>query len=78
MIFKASSNEELESAFIRAKGRDLAIGIYPKRLFDTKSGEENVSLIAKLHDDDLDLVGFIVYGENKKVNKALEGLKFHD
>ncbi|MDQ1857004.1 hypothetical protein [Chryseobacterium sp. WLY505] len=28
--------------------------------------------------DLLDLVGIIVYGENKKVGKALDGLKFHD
>ena len=33
--------------------------------------------IDKLTDANQALVGIIIYGENKKVNKALNGLKFH-
>ena len=78
LIYKAETKEKLQRAFVRAKDRELAIGIYTSALFETRSGEENVIEIAKNTAVDLDLVGIIVYGENKKVDKALEGLKFHD
>jgi len=78
LIYKADSTEKIQRAFQRARDRELAIGIYTKPLFDTRSGEENVAEIAKHTVDDLDLVGIIIYGENKKVDKALDGLKFHE
>ncbi|CAN5426501.1 DUF2000 domain-containing protein [soil metagenome] len=78
LIYKADTSEKLQRAFQRARDRDLAIGIYTNPLFATKSGEENVQEIARHTVNDLDLVGIIVYGENKKVDKALDGLKFHD
>lgn len=78
LIYKADSIEKLRRAFLRSKDRELAIGIYTKPLFDTRSGEENVIEISKHTIDDLDLAGIIVYGENKKVDKALDGLKFHE
>jgi len=78
LVYKADTKEKLQRAFLRSKDRELAIGIYTKPLFDTRSGEENILEIAKHTTDDLDLVGIIVYGENKKVDKALDGLKFHE
>jgi len=78
LIYKADNAEKLQRAFRRAKDRELAIGIYTQQLFDTRSGEENVLEIAKHTADNLDLVGMIVYGENKKVDKALDGLKYHE
>lgn len=78
LIYKADNAEKLQRAFHRAKDRELAIGIYTQQLFATRSGEENVLEIAKHTADNLDLVGMIVYGENKKVDKALDGLKFHE
>lgn len=78
LIYKADSKEKLMRAFLRSKDRELAIGIYTKPLFDTRSGEENVIEISKHTSDDLALVGIIVYGENRKVDKALDGLKFHE
>ncbi|MGH1516470.1 DUF2000 family protein [Chryseobacterium sp. JK1] len=78
LVYKAESSEKLQRAFQRAKDRELAIGIYTQQLFDTRSGEENVLEIAKHTADQLDLVGIIVYGENKKVDKALDGLKYHE
>ena len=77
LVYKAETKEKLQRAFLRSRDRELAIGIYTNPLFETRSGDENVSEIAKNTVDDLDLVGIIVYGENKKVDKALEGLKFH-
>lgn len=78
LVYKAETQEKLHRAYLRSKDRELAIGIYTKPLFDTRSGEENILEIAKHTTEDLDLVGIIVYGENKKVDKALDGLKFHD
>ncbi|WP_298739882.1 DUF2000 domain-containing protein [uncultured Chitinophaga sp.] len=77
LIYKAEGPEKIKRAFLRARDRELAIGIYTRPLFDTRSGEENVEEIASKSVEDLDLVGIIVYGENKKVDKALDGLKFH-
>jgi len=78
LVYKAETAEKLQRAFQRSKDRELAIGIYTKSLFDTKSGEENVLEIAKYRADDLNLIGIIIYGDNKKVDKALDGLKFHE
>jgi hypothetical protein len=78
LVYKAETKEKIQRAFERARDRELAVGIYTDPLFATKSGEENVAEIAKRSVSDLDLVGIIIYGENKKVDKALDGLKFHD
>jgi len=78
LIYKAETKEKLNRAFVRSRDRELAIGIYTKTLFDTRSGEENIREIASINVGNLDLVGIIVYGVNKKVDKALDGLKFHE
>jgi hypothetical protein len=77
LVYKADTDEQLQRAFIRAKERELNIGIYSGAQFATKNEEQNLEVIGSRADDELDLVGVIVYGPNKKVNKALDGLKFH-
>jgi len=77
LIFKAESNAEIIRAFNRAKERQLHIGIYTEPLFATKNEEENRIEIAKCTDENQILVGIVIYGEVKKVNKAIDGLKFH-
>jgi len=77
LVYAAESDEQLKRAFSRASERALHIGIYTKELFATKNEEGNVSEIAKHADDDLNLAGIIIYGENKKVDKAVDKLKFH-
>jgi hypothetical protein len=77
LIYKAESEAEIKRAFNRAKERELYIGIYTEPLFTTKNEEENHIEIAKCTDENQVLVGIATYGENKKVNKALDGLKFH-
>ncbi|WCT11975.1 DUF2000 domain-containing protein [Mucilaginibacter jinjuensis] len=78
LIYKAVDGEQIKRAFNRAKERELQIGIYSEPLFSTMTEEDNLKETANHTDDEQDLVGIIVYGENKKVNKALDGLKFHD
>jgi len=77
MIYAADTDHEINRAFNRAKDRDLSIGIYTEQLFSTKSEEENHIEISKCSDDDQILAGIVIYGENRKVSKALDGLKFH-
>lgn len=78
MIYKANSQKELNRCFERAKSRELQIGIYTEPLFATKNEKENHIQIGKYSDEDQTLVGIIIYGDNRKVNKALDGLKFHE
>lgn len=77
LIYTANSDDEIKRAFKRAKERGLSIGIYTYPLFSTKCEEENHIEISKCDDDNQALVGIVIYGENKKVSKALNGLKFH-
>ncbi len=77
LIFKAENEIEIKRAFNRAKERGLYIGIYTEPLFATKNEEENHIEIAKYTDENQVLIGLAIYGENKKVDKALHGLKFH-
>lgn len=77
MIYKSDNDVQLKRVFLRAKDRNLHIGIYTRELFATKNEEENLIAIAKHTDEEMDLVGIIIYGENKKVDKAFDGLKLH-
>lgn len=77
VVLGAESKDQLQRALKRARDRGLAIGIYTGALFHTRSEEGNLEEIRQSDDESLDLVGLIVYGENKKVDKAMEGLKFH-
>jgi hypothetical protein len=77
LIYKAETDDQLKRVFTRAKERGLNIGIYTRPLFNTKDEEGNHIEIRKCTDEEQDLVGIVLYGENKKVDKALDGLKFH-
>lgn len=77
LVYAAESDEQLIRAFNRASERSLHIGIYPKELFATKNEDGNINEIAKHSDEELNLAGIIIYGENKKVDKAIDKLKFH-
>jgi hypothetical protein len=77
LIYNAEDSQKIRRAFQRAKERDLKIGIYTQALFSTKNEEGNLIEIAKHTDEEQGLVGIILYGENKKVDKAVKDLKFH-
>jgi hypothetical protein len=77
LVYKADTDEQLKRAFDRAKEREINMGIYTKPLFNTKNEEGNHIEIGKTTDAELDLAGIVLYGENKKVDKALDGLRFH-
>lgn len=77
IIYQADDQAQMDRAFSRAKQRELHIGIYTDSLFSTKNEDENHIEIGKLTDENQILRGIIIYGDNRKVNKALNGLKFH-
>lgn len=78
LIYKADTPAQLNRALSRAKERELQIAIYTQELFATKGEEENLAEISRFSDEDQHLVGIAIYGENKKVDKAIDGLKFHE
>lgn len=77
LIYGADESTQLERAFSRAKQRELHIGIYTKPLFATKNETDNHNEMKKCTDENHELVGIVVYGDKRKVSKALDGLKFH-
>src|SRR5207344_508655 len=62
LIYKADDSAQIKKAFARAKERELHTGIYTQQLFATKNEEENLKEIAAGRDEDLELVGIIIYG----------------
>ena len=78
VIYRANDIGQMQRVFKRAKERELNIGIYPAQLFNTMNEQNNLDETARHTDDDQDLVGLAIYGDSKKVNKAIDGLKFHD
>jgi len=78
LVYKADDINQMQRVFKRAKERELHIGIYSSQLFETMTEQDNLDETARYTDDEQDLVGLVIYGENKKVNKAIDGLKFHD
>ena len=77
LIYKAADEQQVKRAFFRAKERELNIGIYTNPLFATRNEEGNLIEIAKETDETQELAGIVIYGENKKVDKAIKDLKFH-
>ena len=77
LIYQADGIEQMRRTLARGKDRNLAIGIYTRPLFATKGEDGNLAAISQLADSEQDLVGLVLSGENNKVDKALQGLKFH-
>ena len=77
LVYRADGPDEVRKAFERARDRGVHLGIYPRPLFATKNEEGNLAELARLADHEHELVGIVLYGENKLVDKVLKGLKFH-
>ena len=78
LVYKADDINQMQRIFKRAKERQLKIGIYGSQLFNTMNEQDNLDETARHTDDEQDLVGLAIYGDSKKVSKAIDGLKFHD
>lgn len=78
LVYKAETQDQIKRAFNRARDRQLHVGIYVRELFATKNEAENLEVISRYPTEELSLVGIIVFGESKKVDKALDGLRLHE
>jgi len=78
LIYKSDNDNEMKRAFNRAKERGLYIGVYPQSFFATKSAEENHLVMESFNNEEQLLAGIVVYGETKKVYKALDKLHLMD
>lgn len=77
LVYRAETGADLQRAFQRGKDRHLSVGVYTEPLFATKCEAENLVAMSSVNDDEMNLVGVVLYGEAKAVGKALDGLKFH-
>ena len=77
LVDRADGPPEVRKAFERALERGVHVGIYTRALFATKNEGENLVEIARHPDRELDLVGIVLYGQNKLVDKALKGIRLH-
>jgi hypothetical protein len=57
MAIVGELSREMKRAFSRARESQRYIGIYTKPLFATRNEEQNITEIARLQDDEQDLVG---------------------
>jgi hypothetical protein len=78
LIYKAESKAQIKRAFDRARDRELKLGIYVEELFATKNEEQNHAVIGQQQTNDLNMLGIIVFGDGKKVDKTFDGLKLHE
>lgn len=77
LVYRAEGPAQVRTAFERARERGVHLGIYTRALFATRNEEENIAELRRLPNEEHELVGIVLYGENKQVDKALKGLKFH-
>ncbi len=75
MIFQAPK-EELKNIYKKAREKELKIGIYIKKIFETQ-GEQNIQAVAMFKEEEQDLVGLVIYGKKNHVDKAVKGQKLH-
>ncbi len=77
LVYSAAGSEVLQKVYGKARARSLGVGIYTAPLFATKGEAQNHAEIRRVPEHEQDYVGLVLYGENKLVDKAVKGLKFH-
>jgi hypothetical protein len=67
----------VRAAHRRAVERGLTVPVFTADLFATGGDEENRAAVAKVHRDDLDLVGFAVHAPRNAADKITKGARMH-
>jgi hypothetical protein len=67
----------LRRAFDRAQSRGLRVAVYTDELFKTGNDIDNRAAVAAVPTDALQIAGFAVAGERRRVDKALDKLRLH-
>lgn len=75
MVFEATT-EEIKNIYKKSRERELHIGIYPRKIFETQ-GDQNLEAVAVVKEEDHDIVGLVIFGSKNKVDKTLDGLELH-
>lgn len=68
--------EELKNLYRKAREKELNIGIYTKKIFETQ-GDQNIEAVAMFKEEEQDLVGLVFYGKKNHVDKVMNGQKLH-
>lgn len=76
MVFEGSK-EFMTVAHQRALGRGIEHSIFTQDLFATGNDHDNRAAVKAVATDELDLVGFAVYGPKNAVDKTLKGATKH-
>lgn len=76
LVFAASA-ADLARVLRRAREAGLTPSLYTRELFATGHDEANRAAVANVPTEALDLVGLVLHGERKAVDKAIKGLKLH-
>jgi hypothetical protein len=76
LVYEADA-AQLRRAYDRAMDRGVKPAIYTTDLFATGHDEANRAAVARVHAEDLDLVGIAFRADRKAVDKVVDRLRFH-
>ncbi|WP_394816847.1 DUF2000 family protein [Streptomyces lonegramiae] len=76
LVFEGTK-ETLTAAHTRALARALPRAVFTSDLFATGNDRDNRAAVRAVPKDQLDLVGFAVYGPRNAVDKVLKGARMH-
>lgn len=77
VLIYAADAAGVRRAFDRAVSRGLRVAVYTDELFKTGNDIDNRAAVAAVPTDTLQLAGFAVAGERRRVDKALDKLRLH-
>ena len=69
--------ETVRAAHRRAVDRGLTVPVFTADLFATGGDDDNRAAVAKVHRDDLDLVGVAVHAPRNAADKITKGARMH-
>jgi hypothetical protein len=69
--------ETVRAAHRRAVDRGLTVPVFTADLFTTGGDDDNRAAVAKVHRDDLDLVGVAVHAPRNAADKITKGARMH-
>ncbi|MFC8800259.1 DUF2000 family protein [Promicromonospora sp. NPDC057138] len=77
VMVMVADGDRLATIRERADTRGLRIGVYTADLFATGNDVDNRAAVASVATEKLDLVGVVVAGERRVVDKVVKGARLH-
>ena len=75
LIFQGKSSK-LRKVYRKARENKLWVGIYSRPIFETQ-GKDNLKAVAVVKEEEQDLVGVVIYGKLKLVDKCTKNISLH-